>query len=295
MLTTFQHKPRFATLGAGVRLGLECSATRFSEFPARDDARPGPSGLHCMSFLTASGILFSHENPDRAARPVTATGPRGKSCLLRFNNRGGLNQPGRSYCVTTPAAVRHTRARVGGLRLVAGEPRDAKNAEHRPKRAKVQAQQIREGLLCTTDMNRTSNHSMEHEALRIHDLHCRLTGFQSKLVVYERALTDYLKAGYTESDMNIVLQFIKAERRNKRNYSSRLDRLIDNWNGDGSRSWTHFDGLLSEARAISNSRPSKRTARQTALEQLRPTVCEKRITVADLPPSVKDILKRIIR
>ena len=135
---------------------------------------------------------------------------------------------------------------------------------------------------------------MAIEAFRIHDLHCRLTGFNSKFQAHERALTDYLKAGYTESDMLFVLRFIKAERRNKRNYSSGLGRLIDNWNGDGSRSWTHFDGLLSEARARANSRPSKRTARQEALEQLRPVVCEKRITTADLPPSVKDILKRMI-
>ena len=60
---------------------------------------------------------------------------------------GPLKKPGRSLCVTTPAAVCHTRVRVRGFWLVAGEPRDTKSAEPRPKEASFQAWLTRKGWL----------------------------------------------------------------------------------------------------------------------------------------------------
>lgn len=101
----------------------------------------------------------------------------------------------------------------------------------------------------------------------IHAIHVKLTGRESRYQVYERSLYDFVQAGFTAEDMEIVLAFMLRE--NKRNdwkYSLQLGKLL----GDHER----FQDLLSDAKARLRNMKKPPTPKEIAIEQLRPTVAE---------------------
>lgn len=106
------------------------------------------------------------------------------------------------------------------------------------------------------------------EPLRaIHAVHVKLTGRESRYQVYERSLYDFVQAGFTAEDMEIVLAFMLRE--NKRNdwkYSLQLGKLL----GDHER----FQDLLSDAKARLRNMKKMPTPKEVAIEQLRPVVVE---------------------
>ena len=95
----------------------------------------------------------------------------------------------------------------------------------------------------------------------LHIAYQNVTGLEVRLPVWERSFSDFLAHGFTESDLVLVLTYLKREnkRMNGAAYSLRLDKLLD-------FEYRHFDGLLSEAKSKDRNRirttPAKRVVAQ---------------------------------
>ena len=125
---------------------------------SRDQTRPGRLNTRlkrCDALLCPLGNLPHSEKSgwglfdllNRTVPAVLKDGRRELIITAAGFETGPLKKPVRSFCVTTPAAVCHTRVRVRGFWLVAGEPRDTKSAEPRPKETSFQAWLTRKGWL----------------------------------------------------------------------------------------------------------------------------------------------------
>lgn len=120
----------------------------------------------------------------------------------------------------------------------------------------------------------------------VFDVYCEITHFQPKLAIHERAIAEYLQAGYDQNDLRCVLLFLQREnRRGDRTYSLRLDKLLD-------FEFRHFDSLLCEARAKERNRPKPPSNSQRVVEQFRHT---KTVTEQPVARSVKDVLREIVK
>lgn len=116
------------------------------------------------------------------------------------------------------------------------------------------------------------------------DAHQRLTGRESKLPIYEHALFDFVRAGFTHEDMATVITFLMREnKRNQFQYSLKLGHLINDH--------MRFNDLLQEAKARERNRRPAPTAKERVLSQFRPTTGETLTTTGAL--SVKQILKKV--
>lgn len=91
----------------------------------------------------------------------------------------------------------------------------------------------------------------------------RLTGREARVSVYEHALYDYFRAGFTPADLVLVLGYLLREnKRNSYQYSIKLGHLI----GDHER----FMDLLGEAKAKLRNSVKPASARQEVLQAFRP-------------------------
>lgn len=118
------------------------------------------------------------------------------------------------------------------------------------------------------------------------DAHFKLTGRESKLPIYEHALFDFVRAGFTDEDMVAVITFlIRENKRNHFQYSLKLGHLINDH--------MRFNDLLQEAKARDRNRRPALSQKEIALRQLRPTTGEDTVTGTGAALSVKDILNRI--
>jgi len=89
-----------------------------------------------------------------------------------------------------------------------------------------------------------------------------ISGREARLPIYEHSLFDWVKAGFTKSDMIIVLNFIIREnRKNDYKYSLRLGPLINDLQ--------RFSDLLEEAKAKERNRKVAPTAKERVLKEFR--------------------------
>lgn len=117
------------------------------------------------------------------------------------------------------------------------------------------------------------------------DAHFRLTGRESRLPIYEHALFDFVRAGFTDVDMTTVLTFLMRENnRNHFQYSLKLGHLINDH--------MRFNDLLQEARARERNRRPAPTAKEKVLQQFRPAMGETATTTGAM--SIKDILRKVV-
>lgn len=101
----------------------------------------------------------------------------------------------------------------------------------------------------------------------IHAVHVKLTGRESKYPIYEISLYDFAQVGFTADDMATVLGFLLREnRRNDFKYSIHLGKLLS----DHER----FQDLLGEAQAKTRNLKKPPTAKESALQELRPIVVD---------------------
>lgn len=123
----------------------------------------------------------------------------------------------------------------------------------------------------------------------VHTCYCQMTGLQVNQRVHERAYADFLAAGYTVADLELVLGHIKRENRRMAgaSFSLRLDRLLD-------FDYRHFDSILSEARALQRNRVV-RTPRQEVLQQLRKLPDTENTTTANTAVASKELVRTTLQ
>lgn len=125
---------------------------------------------------------------------------------------------------------------------------------------------------------------MNDQLKAIYDCYCNISGFNPRYAIHERAIAEFVTAGFVEDDLRCVLLFLKREnRRGNCTYSLRIDKLLD-------FEFRHFDALLSEARCKERNRPKVATPAQAVLANFRST----HTTTESAPAkSVSQLLKEL--
>lgn len=122
----------------------------------------------------------------------------------------------------------------------------------------------------------------------LHATYCSMTGRHVTYRIHESVFADFIKKGFTEHDLRIVLAHLLSENRRMRGarYSLALDKLLD-WE------YRHFDSLLSEAKAkYRNHR--KPTPRDKALAAYMKPVDPELAPQPLMARSVKDVLRKVL-
>lgn len=129
--------------------------------------------------------------------------------------------------------------------------------------------------------------------LQLQSLHltfCNISGYSPKYEIYEQSWHDYVRKGFTESDLRCVLLFLKRENRRLHGtcaYSLRLGKFLD-------FQYHHFSDILSEARAKERNHRPRPTARDRVLSLYLKEADAETKPAPLLCRSVKDILKSIV-
>jgi len=114
----------------------------------------------------------------------------------------------------------------------------------------------------------------------------RLTGRAAPIAIYDASLFPFVRAGFTADDMRTVVEhMLRENKRNHFQYGLKLSPLLNDLQ--------RFNDLLEEAKAKNrNCRPAP-TAKEKALNQLRPALGENLTSTGAL--TVKDILRKVVQ
>ena len=111
---------------------------------------------------------------------------------------------------------------------------------------------------------------MTENLTALHECYVRLTGYEIRLSIHERAFYEFAKAGFTPDDLRCVLEFLKAQNKKRDcKYDLKIHKIIYDLE--------RFDSFLGEAKAIERNRV-KRTANQSIMESWRPPTGEAPVT-----------------